>query len=65
MGARAAIERELKAHKAAWRYFEGLSPSHRLRYIVWIGMAKRDDIRRRRLREAIELLAAGQKLGLK
>jgi uncharacterized protein YdeI (YjbR/CyaY-like superfamily) len=65
LGARPAIERELKAHKAAWRYFGGLSPFHRLRYIVWIGMAKRDDTRRRRLREAIERLAAGQKLGLK
>src|SRR5882757_5827180 len=45
LGARPAIERELKAHKAAWRYFAGLSPFHRLRYIVWIGMAKRDDTR--------------------
>jgi uncharacterized protein YdeI (YjbR/CyaY-like superfamily) len=60
-----AIERELKAHKAAWTFFEGLSPSHRRQYLVWIGTAKRDDTRRRRLREAIRLLAAGRMLGLK
>jgi len=32
---------------------------------VWIHIAKRPETRARRLREAIELLAAGKKLGLK
>jgi len=32
---------------------------------VWIHTAKRPETRDRRIRESIELLAAGQKLGLK
>jgi uncharacterized protein YdeI (YjbR/CyaY-like superfamily) len=65
LSARPAIERQLKANKAAWRYFEQLAPSHQRKYIGWIGMAKREDTKRRRLQEAISLLAAGRTLGLK
>ena len=65
LSARPAIERELKANQAAWRCFGQLPPSHQRKYIGWIGMAKREDTKRRRLREAIKLLAAGRTLGLK
>jgi len=65
MSARPAIERELKANQAAWRYFAQLPASHQRRYIGWIGMAKREDTRRRRLQEALTLLTAGRTLGLK
>jgi uncharacterized protein YdeI (YjbR/CyaY-like superfamily) len=65
LSARPAIERQLKANMAAWRYFERLPPSHKQKYIGWIGMAKREDTRRRRLHEAMTLLAAGRTLGLK
>ena len=65
LSARPAIERELQANQAAWRYFGELPPSHQRRYIGWIGMAKREDTKRRRLQEAISLLAAGKTLGLK
>ena len=50
---------------AAWATFEGLAQSYRRDYVGWIDSAKRDETRERRLREAIESLAAGRKLGLK
>jgi len=59
------IQTALRKQPAAWRYFEGLAPSHRRRYIGWIESAKREDTKTRRLREAIRLLTAGKPLGLK
>jgi uncharacterized protein YdeI (YjbR/CyaY-like superfamily) len=52
-------------HPVAWRYFEGLAPSHRRRYIGWIETAKREETRARRLKEVIRLLMASKPLGLK
>lgn len=49
----------------AKRCFQQLAASHKKEYIVWINMAKRDDTRSRRIKEAVELLARGDKLGLK
>jgi uncharacterized protein YdeI (YjbR/CyaY-like superfamily) len=66
---RAALPRyirvELKRHPVAWVYFERLAPSHRRMYVGWIDSAKREDTKRRRLREAVRLLTGGRKLGLK
>lgn len=59
------IETALKSHPAAWRCFEGLAPSYRCTYIAWIDSARREETKTRRLREAIRLLAVGEKLGLK
>ncbi len=59
------IRDALEKKPAAWRYFQGLAPSHRRRYIGWIETAKRDATKARRLREAIRLLSAGKPLGLK
>jgi uncharacterized protein YdeI (YjbR/CyaY-like superfamily) len=59
------IEKGLKANARAWEYFEQLAPSYRRAYIGWIDSAKREETKAKRLREAIRLLAAGQKLGLK
>ncbi|MCL4844918.1 MAG: YdeI/OmpD-associated family protein [Acidobacteria bacterium] len=59
------LARALKRHPAAERTFEGLAPSHRRHYAAWIHTAKRAETRERRVREAIALLAAGRKLGLK
>jgi len=42
-----------------------LAPSYRRHYVGWIDSAKRQETKERRLREAIGLLAARQKLGLK
>jgi uncharacterized protein YdeI (YjbR/CyaY-like superfamily) len=59
------IEKALRADARAWRYFQQLAPSYRRAYIGWVDAAKREETREKRLREAVELLAAGKKLGLK
>ncbi len=59
------IEQALRASPPAWKCFEQLAPSHRRAYIAWIDSAKREETRARRLREALSLLAAGKRLGLK
>lgn len=57
--------RRLEQNPAARRYFESLAPSYRAMFIGWVHSAKRETTRERRLRESIELLAAGKKLGMK
>jgi uncharacterized protein YdeI (YjbR/CyaY-like superfamily) len=59
------IQQALKSHPAARNYFESLAPSYRRMYIGWIDSAKQQETKMRRLREAIDMLAAGKKLGLK
>ena len=59
------IQAELQKRPAAKRYFEGLAPSHRRRYVGWIESAKREETKARRLKEAIRLLTSGKPLGLK
>ena len=59
------IEKVLRKNPAAWATFERLAPSYRRDYVGWIDSAKKDETKERRLREAIESLAAGRKLGLK
>jgi len=61
----ADVATALEAEPKAWSYFQSLAPSHRRRYLLWIVMAKQDDTRQRRLREAVRLLARGKKLGLR
>jgi len=55
----------LKRHKKAARFFQSLAPSYRRQYIAWIATAKRHETRTRRLDEAMELLARGEKLGMR
>jgi uncharacterized protein YdeI (YjbR/CyaY-like superfamily) len=50
---------------AAWNFFESLAPSYRRMYIGWIDSAKQQRTKTRRLEEAVGLLSAGKKLGLK
>ena len=57
----AALKKNAKARKV----FEGFSPSHRREYLEWIGEAKREETRRRRLEQTIELLAEGKSLNWK
>jgi uncharacterized protein YdeI (YjbR/CyaY-like superfamily) len=45
--------------------FENLPASHQKQYLGWIEMAKRPETRRRRIEEALQMLAKGKKLGLK
>jgi uncharacterized protein YdeI (YjbR/CyaY-like superfamily) len=61
----AYIQAALKEHPKAARHFEALPPSERRRYFAWVESAKREETKRRRLGEAIRLLASGKLLGLK
>jgi uncharacterized protein YdeI (YjbR/CyaY-like superfamily) len=59
------IQKALRENHLAAKYFESLAPSYRRMYIGWIDSAKREETKEKRLREAIGLLSAGKKLGLK
>jgi uncharacterized protein YdeI (YjbR/CyaY-like superfamily) len=59
------MKQELQANVRAWEFFERLAPSCRRAYIGWVDSAKRDETKQKRLREMIQLLLAGKKLGLK
>jgi uncharacterized protein YdeI (YjbR/CyaY-like superfamily) len=55
----------LKQNPKARDFFETLPPSHQKHYIGWIASGKRPETRAKRIKEALALLAKGQKLGLK
>jgi uncharacterized protein YdeI (YjbR/CyaY-like superfamily) len=55
----------LRANKKAWENFSNLAPSYRRQYVGWIATAKKEETRKRRIREAIELLARNEKLGMR
>lgn len=59
------IQRALEDRPKARDFFDSLAPSYRRLYIAWIDSAKRQETKIKRLREAVELLAAGTKLGMK
>ena len=61
----ADVAAAFKRNPKAWRFFQELAPTYRRHFVGWIHTAKRADTRERRLRESIELLAAGKKLGLR
>lgn len=63
--ARRDVEKALKEDGHAWKSFQALAPSHRRRYVSWIALAKREETREKRLREAIAMLRNGKTLGLK
>jgi uncharacterized protein YdeI (YjbR/CyaY-like superfamily) len=59
------IKDAISANKKAWENFNQLAPSHQRQYIGWITTAKKEETRQRRLKEALEILAQGKKLGMK
>lgn len=61
----AYIARAFKTDLKAWQNFQALARTYRRDFVVWIHTAKRPETRERRIRESIELLSAGKKLGLK
>ncbi len=50
----------LKRSRTARETFEAFSPSHRREYVEWITEAKRDETRKRRITQAIEMLQEGK-----
>jgi uncharacterized protein YdeI (YjbR/CyaY-like superfamily) len=61
----AYVAKAFKANPRAWEHFQALARTYRRDFVVWIHLAKRPETRDKRIREAIALLAAGKKLGLK
>jgi uncharacterized protein YdeI (YjbR/CyaY-like superfamily) len=61
----AYFAKALKANPKAWAYFRELPRGQRRNFVVWIHMARREETRAKRIREAIRLLARREKLGLK
>jgi len=59
------LHQALKADPSAMEYFSKLAPSYQRLYVGWIDSAKKEETRRRRLREAIDKLSRGEKLGMK
>ena len=59
------LRQALQSNPRAGKYFEELAPSYRRAYLAWIDSAKREETKQKRLGEALSLLAAGKKLGLK
>jgi uncharacterized protein YdeI (YjbR/CyaY-like superfamily) len=55
----------LMADEKARQNFNKLACSYRNLFIRWITAAQREETRNRRIREALELLARGEKLGMK
>jgi uncharacterized protein YdeI (YjbR/CyaY-like superfamily) len=51
----------LRRNRTARANFEALAPGYRTRYLYWISTAKRDETRRKRITEAVQLLAQGVK----
>ena len=49
-----------RKHARARATFDAFAPSHRREYIEWIGEARRDETRARRLEQALEWLAEGK-----
>ena len=52
----ADVNAAMAADAAAYAAFLALPPSHRREYLKWIGEAKRDDTRRRRVAGMIDRL---------
>jgi len=52
-------------NKKARQTFNALAPSYQQQYVGWISVAKREETRNKRIREAISLLEKGEKLGMK
>jgi len=55
----------LEENQQAGIFFKQLAPSYKKQYIGWIQVAKRAETRAKRIKESIELLAKGEKLGMK
>ena len=59
------IAEALRERPRALGHFERLPPSHRRYIIGWIDSAKKRETKLRRLAEALRVLSAGKRLGLK
>ena len=56
----AALARALEGDDAARAAFDGLAYTHRKEYARWVGEAKREETRERRVAQALEMLRQGR-----
>ena len=61
----AYIEKAISKDVKARTFFEQLAPSYRRLYVAWIDSAKRDETKQQRLEQAVGMMRAGRKPGLK
>ncbi len=59
------VRQAFLGHPRACKNFNNLAPSYRRMYLRWITAAKTQQTRDRRVAEAVRLLAANRKLGMK
>ena len=59
------FQKALDKNKLAQEYFNSLTQSHRTRYIMWIGTAKKKETSEKRIKEAMCMLKSKMTLGLK
>ena len=59
------MEKALATNKKALGYFNNLANGYKRQLVGWITSAKREETRKRRLTEAINLLEQNKKLGMK
>jgi len=55
------FETALRKNRKAWENFQRMAPSHRKRYLVWLAGAKKPETRKKRISEAVELVARNVK----
>ncbi len=55
----------LDQHPKAREFFNSLNKADRQQYIYWVASAKREETRQKRIKESLELLKKGHRLGLK
>lgn len=55
----------LDNNPTARQFFDSLTKTDRKQFIIWIASAKRPETREKRIRESLELLEKGMKLGLR
>ena len=60
-----AFSTALGTHPDARAFWNTLAPSYQYQFIVWIGIAKREVTRNRRIAESLELLRRGERLGMR
>jgi uncharacterized protein YdeI (YjbR/CyaY-like superfamily) len=59
------FEAALEKNQRAYETFHQLAPTYQKQYLAWIEVARRPETKAKRIEESIQLLAAGNKLGLK
>ena len=58
------FEQVLAEHPAALAHFEAMAPGYRRQYVAWIGSARREETRRKRIGKAVRMLERNQKPGM-